>query len=80
MDRRQFIAAAGATATAFAADPVWAKGLALNADKALLALLDAMFNDAIAHSPEYATSLGLDKGRLAPLRGMLSPSRSARSC
>ena len=73
MDRRQFIAAAGATATAFAADPVWAKGLALNADKALLALLDAMFQDAIAHSPEFATSLGLDKGRLAPLRGMLSP-------
>ena len=77
MDRRQFIAAAGATATAFAADPVWAKGLALNADKALLALLDAMFNDAIAHSPEYATSLGLDKGRLAPLRGMLSPATTA---
>ena len=77
MDRRQFIAAAGATATAFAADPVWAKGLALNADKALLALLDAMFNDQILHAPEFATSLGLDKGSLAPLRAQLSPPTAA---
>ena len=77
MDRRQFIAAAGATATAFAADPVWAKGLSLNADRALLALLDAMFNDAIAHSPEFATSLGLDKGKLAPLRAMLTAPTAA---
>ena len=77
MDRRQFIAAAGATATAFAADPVWAKGLAVNADKALLALLDAIFNDQILHSPEFATSLGLDKGKLAPLRAQLSPPTAA---
>ncbi len=77
MDRRQFIAAAGAAATAFAADPVWAKRLALNADKTLLALLDAMFNDGIAHSPEFATSLGLDKGKLAPLRAMLSAPTAA---
>ena len=72
MDRRNFIAGAGAAAAAFAAEPVWAKGFALNGDKALLALLDAMFNDSITHSPEFATSLGLDKGKLAPLRAQLS--------
>ncbi len=78
MDRRNFIAGAGAAAAAFAAEPLWAKGLALNADKALLALLEAMFNDAIAHSPEFATSLGLDKGLRAPLRGMLSNASPAQ--
>ena len=77
MDRRHFLAGSGAVAAAFAAEPLWAKGLALNADKALLALLDAMFQDGIAHSPEFATSLGLDKGRLAPLRSMLSPATAA---
>ncbi len=77
MDRRHFLAGAGATAAAFAAEPIWAKGLARNADKALLALLDAMFQDGIVHSPESATSLGLDKGRLAPLRGLLTPPTAA---
>ena len=77
MDRRHFLAGAGATAAAFAAEPIWAKGLARNADQALLALLDAMFQDGIAHSPESATSLGLDKGRLAPLRGLLTPPTAA---
>jgi uncharacterized protein (DUF885 family) len=73
MDRRQFIAAAGATATAFAAEPIWAKVASPSGDKALLALLDAVFNDGIANSPEFATYLGLDKGKLAPLRAQLSP-------
>ncbi|MFM5895750.1 MAG: DUF885 domain-containing protein [Novosphingobium sp.] len=73
MDRRQFIAAAGATATAFAAEPIWAKVAAQSGDKALLALFDAVFNDGIANSPEFATYLGLDKGKLAPLRAQLSP-------
>ena len=77
MDRRHFLAGAGATATAFAAEPMWAKGLARNADRALLTLLDAIFQDGITHSPEFATSLGLDKGRLAPLRGLLSPPTAA---
>ncbi len=77
MDRRHFIAAAGAAATAFAAEPLWAKVAAPNPDKALLSLLDAMFNDGIARSPEFATSLGLDKGKLAPLRAQLSPPTAA---
>ncbi|MFM5917268.1 MAG: DUF885 domain-containing protein [Novosphingobium sp.] len=73
MDRRQFIAAAGATATAFAAEPIWAKATQPSGDKSLLSLLDAVFNDGIANSPEFATYLGLDKGKLAPLRSQLSP-------
>ena len=74
MDRRNFLASSGAAAMAFAAEPVWAKGrsAALGGDKALLGLLDAIFNDGVARSPEFATSLGLDKGRLAPLRSQLS--------
>ena len=74
MDRRNFLASSGAAAMAFAAEPVWAKGraAALGGDKALLGLLDAMFQDSIAHSPEFATALGLDKGKFAPLRRQLS--------
>jgi len=77
MDRRQFIAASGATALAFAAEPIWAKGSVLGGDKALLRLLDDVANDAIARSPEFATSLGVDKGKLAPLRAQLSPVTAA---
>ena len=74
MDRRNFLASSGAAAMAFAAEPVWAKarGRAMGGDKALLSMLEAMFQDAIAHSPEFATSLGLDKGKYAPLRSQLS--------
>ena len=74
MDRRNFLASSGAAAMAFAAEQVWAKGraAALGGDKALLGLLDAMFQDSIAHSPEFATALGLDKGKFAPLRRQLS--------
>ena len=73
MDRRNFLAASGAMALALAADPSFAKGAAIKGDKALLGLLDAMFNDGIARSPEFATILGLDKGKLAPLRSKLTP-------
>lgn len=73
MDRRQFLASSGMTALAFAAEPVWAKVGAASGDKALLGLLDGMFQDGIAHSPEFATALGLDKGKLAPLRAQFSP-------
>lgn len=73
MERREFLAASGAMALALAAEPGFAKGAAARGDKALLALLDAMFNDGIAHSPEFATALGLDKGKLAYLRSRLTP-------
>ena len=77
MDRRQFMASGSAAAVALAAEPVLARGAAVQGDAALNATLDAVFQDGIAHSPEYATSLGLDKGKLAPLRSQLSPATAA---
>ena len=77
MDRRNFLASSGAVALALAADPTFAKGAAARGDKALLGLLDAMFADGIARSPEFATVLGLDKGKLAHLRSKLSPPTAA---
>ena len=41
-------------------------------DGKLLALFDAFFNEGIDESPEFATSLGLDKGPRAALKGQLS--------
>ena len=73
MLRRDFLISSGALAATLAAEPGFAKGLAMRGDKALLALLEAMFNDQMLHSPEYATYLGLDKGKLAFQRARLSP-------
>ncbi len=77
MDRRQFLATGSAAALAFAAEPALAKVAAPRGDAALRAALDAVFADGIAHSPEYATALGLDKGKLAALRSQLSPATAA---
>ena len=77
MDRRQFLASTGLATLAFAADPVFAAGAANGADAALHGLLDAVFQDGIARSPEFATSLGVDKGKLAHLRSELSPATAA---
>lgn len=77
MDRRQFLASSGMAALAFAAEPVFAAGKASVGDTRLHGLLDAVFQDGIARSPEFATSLGVDKGKLAHLRGELSPATAA---
>lgn len=79
MDRRDFLVSGSAAALALAAEPAWAKarGKAKGPDAALNVLFDAIFADSIAHSPEYATSLGLDKGKLAPLRFQLTPGTAA---
>jgi len=77
MDRRQFLASTGAAALTLAADPAFAKGKSAGGDKALHGLFDAIFQDGIARSPEFATSLGLDKGKLAHLRSELSPATAA---
>jgi uncharacterized protein (DUF885 family) len=77
MDRRQFLASSGMAALAFAAEPVFAAGKASAGDTRLHGLLDAVFQDGIARSPEFATSLGVDKGKLAHLRGELSPATAA---
>ncbi len=77
MDRRHFLASTGAAALTLAADPAFARGAAAGGDKQLHGLFDAIFQDGIARSPEFATSLGLDKGPLAHLRGELSPATAA---
>lgn len=77
MDRRHFLASSGAAALAFAAEPVFAQGAASPADARLRTLLDAVFDDGIANAPEFATSLGVDKGKLAHLRSALSPATAA---
>ena len=77
MLRRDFLISSGALAATLAAEPGFAKGLTARGDKALLALLQAIFNDQMLHSPEYATNLGLDKGKLAFQRSRLSPNTVA---
>ena len=77
INRRQFMASGSAAALALAAEPVLAKGKSMGGDARLNAVLDAVFQDGIARSPEAATSLGLDKGKLAHLRGQLSPATAA---
>ena len=78
MDRRQLLASGGAAA--FVATLVPAELLAAGAggDTALNAEFDRIFKDSIARSPEFATSLGLDKGPMAAAKGMLSPRTVAR--
>ena len=48
-----------------------------DADRKLLALFDAFFNEGVDESPEQATSLGLDKGARAALKGQLSDASRA---
>jgi uncharacterized protein (DUF885 family) len=73
MDRRQFVIGAGA---ATLAPGVLAQGAA-TADTAFRALLDRIFYDRLTHSPEQATSLGLDSGERAALKGRLSDRSAA---
>ncbi|HEX8413116.1 MAG TPA: DUF885 domain-containing protein, partial [Sphingomicrobium sp.] len=75
MDRRQFIAASGATAVAVAV-PAGAAPTA--ADKQLHALLDTLFYARLDHSPEGATQLGLDVGPRAGMRSKLNDESLAR--
>ncbi|QAY75932.1 DUF885 family protein [Sphingosinicella sp. BN140058] len=74
MHRRQFLSSA-AMVGLVAAWPVMARaqgGKASGADAKLRALLDEFFYARLDESPEEATSLGLDTGARAPLRGKLS--------
>ena len=70
MDRRRFILASAATG-AFAALPGMLQAEA-GGDASLNALFDAIFADSLAHSPELASSLGLDKGPYARAKHELS--------
>ncbi|MBB4619088.1 uncharacterized protein (DUF885 family) [Sphingomonas abaci] len=76
IDRRQFLATTGLAAIGSGLIPNAA--LAQGGDAALNAEFERIFQDAVAHAPEMATSLGLDKGALAPLKRQLSPRTPAR--
>ncbi|MFL6846018.1 MAG: DUF885 domain-containing protein [Allosphingosinicella sp.] len=74
MDRRTFIASSGAAALATALAPKVAFAQrAGSGDAALNALFEEIFQQTIQRSPEQATSLGLDKGENAALKGQLTP-------
>lgn len=73
MDRRQFLATSGlaAAGTLLLPSGLYAQGT--SGDAAANALFEQLFQEAVARSPELATSLGLDTGPLAALKGQLSP-------
>ncbi|HUP67050.1 MAG TPA: DUF885 family protein [Sphingomicrobium sp.] len=81
MDRRQFIIAGSAALCA----PLFAAGKARAAqgtgDASLNAVFERIFQEQVRTSPTTATSLGLDKGELAPLRSRLDlrPTVKARA-
>lgn len=74
MDRRTFIASSGAAALASAVlpKPAFAQP-AGSGDAELNALFERIFQQLVQRSPELATSLGLDKGDNAGLKGRLTP-------
>jgi uncharacterized protein (DUF885 family) len=71
MDRRQFMASAGAVALG-ATLPSCATVLAASEDARLRAMLDRFFYDRLGDSPETATGAALDVGERANLRFLLS--------
>jgi len=74
MRRRSFVGSAGAAAlvAALPATARQAKPEGGAGDVQFRALLDTIFNDRLAESPEGATSLGLDTGKNAALKSQLS--------
>ncbi|WP_267395422.1 MULTISPECIES: DUF885 family protein [unclassified Sphingomonas] len=74
MDRRNFIGSATAAAViaGLRAAPGAAQALASSPDGRLNALFDRIFDDSIDRSPEFATSLGFDKGARAAAKSKLS--------
>ena len=70
--RRQLIIAAGAAATAGSMFAQAAFAQASTAEAQLTKLLDDIFAEALAESPELLTSLGLDKGDRADAKAKLS--------
>lgn len=77
---RRHLLASSAGFAATAALPAFAQmanPTAGGEDGKLLALFDAFFNEGVDESPEQATSLGLDKGARAALKGQLSDQSQA---
>ncbi|WP_439545233.1 DUF885 domain-containing protein [Sandarakinorhabdus sp.] len=79
LSRRHLLAGSAAIAatTALPAFAQMANPTASGEDGKLLALFDAFFNEGVDESPEQATSLGLDKGARAALKGQLSDQSQA---
>lgn len=72
-DRRSFLLTS-AGAAVLAASPALAQG---GEDARLRTLLDKLFEDQVDESPQRATSLGLDKGPRAALKGQLDDNSAA---
>jgi uncharacterized protein (DUF885 family) len=77
MDRRAFLTTSGVAAVGISLLPSELLAQTASGDAALNALFDRIFMAAVSRSPESATSLGLDKGALAPLKFQLSPATAA---
>lgn len=86
MDRRLFLSAgSAAVALAFADSAAGSAALAFtkptpSGDAALSGIFERIFQEQVRTSPLFATTLGLDKGELAPLKSKLDtrPDRQAR--
>src|SRR5687768_15198318 len=76
MDRRAFLATAGAAALGAAAPQAWAQMAARPPaggaeDQKLRAMLDKFFEEQVDDSPQLATQLGLDKAARAAMKTRL---------
>ncbi|HEU4967551.1 DUF885 domain-containing protein [Sphingomonas sp.] len=73
MDRRTFLTTSGLAVAGAALVPSKLFAQTASGDAAANALFERIFQQAVARSPELATSLGLDRGALAGLKSKLSP-------
>ena len=79
MDRRTFLTTSGLVAVGAALIPAELLAQAAGGgDAAANALFERIFHEAVARSPELATSLGLDRGPGAALKSQLSPRTAQR--
>ena len=76
MDRRNFLKSGAAAVVGATVLPTSAFAQPAG-DAGINALFERIFTDAIAHSPELASSLGLDRGANAVLKAKLSPRTAA---
>ncbi|MBA2921191.1 DUF885 family protein [Sphingomonas sp. MAH-20] len=73
MDRRTFLTTSGLAVAGATLIPSELFAQGTSGDAAANALFERIFQEAVARSPELATSLGLDRGALAGLKSKLSP-------
>jgi uncharacterized protein (DUF885 family) len=73
MDRRNFLTTSGLAVAGATLIPSELFAQGGSGDAAANALFERIFQEAVARSPELATSLGLDRGPRAALKSKLSP-------